>query len=85
MNTHIALNFMRSANAPAISAGVMIANVIWYIMYTVSGIVKVVELSVPAPRVNGTVAALGDVLGDAVQEQAGRSRRYRAPCRRCRW
>ena len=30
---------MRSANAPAISAGVMIAKVIWNIMYTVSGIV----------------------------------------------
>ena len=32
MNTHIALNFIRSAKAPAISAGVMIAKVIWYIM-----------------------------------------------------
>ena len=29
---HQAENFMRSANAPAISAGVMIANVIWNIM-----------------------------------------------------
>src|SRR5487761_621470 len=29
MNTHIDENFMRSANEPAISAGVMIANVIW--------------------------------------------------------
>ena len=32
MNRHIAENFMRSANAPAISAGVMIAKVIWNIM-----------------------------------------------------
>ncbi len=29
MNHMKAENFMRSANAPAISAGVMIANVIW--------------------------------------------------------
>ena len=39
MNSIIAENFIRSANAPAISAGVMIANVIWNIMNTVSGIV----------------------------------------------
>ncbi len=32
MNTHMEENFMRSAKAPQISAGVMIANVIWYIM-----------------------------------------------------
>ena len=32
MNQSIAENFMRSANAPAMSAGVMIANVIWNIM-----------------------------------------------------
>ena len=29
MNQSMAENFMRSANAPAISAGVMMANVIW--------------------------------------------------------
>jgi len=29
MNHSMAENFMRSANAPAISAGVMMANVIW--------------------------------------------------------
>jgi len=29
MNSSRAENFIRSANAPAISAGVMIANVIW--------------------------------------------------------
>ena len=34
--TH-ALNFMRSATAPAISAGVMIANIIWNSRCTVSG------------------------------------------------
>ena len=38
-NISIAENFIRSANAPAISAGVMIAKVIWNIAYTVSGIV----------------------------------------------
>ena len=38
MNAHMAENFMRSAKAPAISAGVMMAKVIWNIMYTVSGI-----------------------------------------------
>ena len=32
MNTHNAENFIRSAKAPAIRAGVMIANVIWNIM-----------------------------------------------------
>ena len=30
--TRKALNFMRSANAPMISAGVMTANIIWKIM-----------------------------------------------------
>ena len=39
MNQSIAENFMRSAKAPQISAGVMIANVIWKAMYTDSGIV----------------------------------------------
>ena len=34
MNNSIAENFMRSAKAPAISAGVMMANVIWNIMKT---------------------------------------------------
>jgi hypothetical protein len=32
MNQSIAENFMRSAKAPAISAGVMIANVIWNVI-----------------------------------------------------
>ena len=40
MNHIIAENFMRSAKAPQISAGVMIANVIWNAMYTDSGIVR---------------------------------------------
>ena len=30
-NSSSALNFMRSAMAPTISAGVMIANISWYI------------------------------------------------------
>ncbi len=51
MKMHMAENFMRSAKAPAISAGVMIANVIWNIMYTVSGMVVTVGFDEPAPRV----------------------------------
>ena len=39
MNTIIAENFMRSAKAPTISAGVMMANVNWNIWKTDSGIV----------------------------------------------
>ena len=39
MNHSMAENFMRSAKAPAISAGVMIAKVIWKQMNTVSGMV----------------------------------------------
>ena len=39
MNTSMAENFIRSANAPTMSAGVMTANVIWNVMNTVSGIV----------------------------------------------
>ena len=39
MNQSSAENFMRSAKAPLISAGVMIAKVIWNIMKTLSGIV----------------------------------------------
>ena len=39
MNSRNAEYFIRSANAPAISAGVMIAKVIWKNMYTVSGMV----------------------------------------------
>ena len=35
----MALNFMRSANAPEISAGVMIANINWYTMNVCCGIV----------------------------------------------
>ena len=40
MNQSIAENFMRSAKAPAISAGVMMAKVIWNIMKTNSGMVS---------------------------------------------
>ena len=40
MKASIAENFMRSAKAPAISAGVMIAKVSWNIAYTVSGMVS---------------------------------------------
>jgi len=53
MKITIAENFIRSANAPAIRPGVMMAKVIWNIMNTVSGIVFAVSFEVPAPRVNG--------------------------------
>ena len=39
MNTIIAENFIRSANAPTMSAGVMMANVSWNIWKTDSGMV----------------------------------------------
>ena len=39
MNSSIALNRMRSANAPVISAGVMIANINWNTMKVCCGIV----------------------------------------------
>src|SRR3954466_14222986 len=39
MNTSIDENLMRSANAPVMSAGVMIANMSWNIMKTDSGMV----------------------------------------------
>ena len=39
MNHIMAENFMRSAKAPAISAGVMMAKVSWKQMKTVSGMV----------------------------------------------
>ncbi|MNN39908.1 hypothetical protein D3C81_1539640 [compost metagenome] len=37
MKISIAENFMRSAKAPTISAGVMMAKVIWKVMNTLSG------------------------------------------------
>src|SRR5580700_2794916 len=50
MNQSIAENFMRSAKEPQISAGVIIAKVIWNIAYTVSGMVvpRCETLSLPA-------------------------------------
>ncbi|MNH21178.1 hypothetical protein D3C79_809750 [compost metagenome] len=44
MNTSIAENFMRSAKAPTISAGVMMAKVIWKVMNTASGNNAVAEV-----------------------------------------
>src|SRR5262245_2012951 len=49
MNQSIAENFMRSAKAPAISAGVMIAKVSWKQRYTLSGIVGASGLGLPMP------------------------------------
>ncbi len=51
MNHSMAENFMRSAKAPTISAGVMMAKVIWKVMNTVSGIVPLRE-STPTPLMN---------------------------------
>jgi hypothetical protein len=46
-----ALNFMRSANAPVMSAGVMTANIIWYAMYSWCGMVGASGAgSTPTPR-----------------------------------
>ena len=39
VNSSMALNFMRSANAPEISAGVMMANINWYTMNVCCGMV----------------------------------------------
>ena len=50
MNQSIAENFMRSANAPVISAGVMIAKVIWNVMKTLSGIVPLSASTVMPSR-----------------------------------
>ena len=36
MNTKMALNFMRSAMEPMMSAGVMMANINWNMAYTFS-------------------------------------------------
>ena len=47
----MAENFMRSAKAPVISAGVMIAKVIWKVMNTDSGMVPLRE-SLPMPARN---------------------------------
>ena len=48
MNASIAENRIRSANAPTMSAGVMMAKVSWNIWNTVSGIVPFIE-STPTP------------------------------------
>ena len=39
VNSSMALNFMRSANAPQINAGVMMANINWYTMKVCCGMV----------------------------------------------
>ena len=51
MNQSRAENFIRSAKAPVISAGVMIAKVIWKVMKTLSGIVPL-SASTVMPRRN---------------------------------
>ena len=50
MNRSTALNFMRSAKAPTISAGVMMAKVIWNVMNTDSGMVPLMESTVTPAR-----------------------------------
>ncbi len=52
MNQSIAENFIRSAKAPVISAGVMIAKVIWKVMNTLSGMVPLSESTVMPFRKN---------------------------------
>ena len=47
MNHSIAENFMRSAKAPAISAGVMMANVIWNAQNKMKGMVRNLKNSPP--------------------------------------
>ncbi len=51
MNHSMALNFIRSAKAPTISAGVITAKVSWKVENTVSGIVPLSE-STPIPLMN---------------------------------
>ena len=46
----MAENFMRSAKAPTISAGVMMAKVIWKVMNTLSGNSAVAEVRPSAVR-----------------------------------
>ncbi|MNN84823.1 hypothetical protein D3C81_2020290 [compost metagenome] len=48
MKISMAENFMRSAKAPTISAGVMMAKVIWKVMNTLSG-KAATRLSTPTP------------------------------------
>ena len=50
MNHIIAENFMRSAKAPAISAGVMMAKVSWKQRKTVSGMVLARSCTLSRPR-----------------------------------
>jgi len=40
MNTTMVLNFMRSANAPQIKAGVMMMNMSWNSMWVITGMVR---------------------------------------------
>ena len=49
MKSSMAENFMRSAKAPTIRAGVMMAKVSWKVTKTVSGTVPV-RASMPTPR-----------------------------------
>ena len=46
MKSSMEENFMRSAKAPTIKAGVMTAKVIWKVMNTVSGIVPLIDSTV---------------------------------------
>ena len=48
----MAENFIRSAQLPVTTAGVMMAKAIWNMTNTLSGIVVGTGLAVPAPSVN---------------------------------
>ena len=50
MNQSMAENFMRSANAPRMRAGVITAKVIWKVMKTVSGMVPLIASTVTPAR-----------------------------------
>ena len=47
MNTTIVLNFIRSANAPQISAGVMMKNIPWKSMWVRRGMTPSMGVSTP--------------------------------------
>ena len=57
VNSSMALNFMRSAKAPEISAGVMMANINWYTMKVCCGMVaRVIRVGRAAHAVQKRVA-----------------------------
>jgi len=66
MNSMMAEYFMRSAMAPTISAGVMMANIIWYMENTLcethAPIVRVGRVATPFRKANLSDPRMGDPL-----------------------